>query len=142
MPWRRLTAFVCAIASPELVVAGDICYRVNPDSPIDQRFLSKLENSGIQYKKELPDLACISPSARAVASELRDAAHTELPQECVSFDERGNYAILRAKLRADNLMHWMEKSEGPLCYLRTDSVRVHRVIMQTFKGKHEGAGAV
>jgi len=121
--------FLCPVAAQE------VCFALNPESAIDRRFLAELRDQRVPYKQESSGLACVPPAVRQVASQLRDKVHTELPQQCVSFDDKSSYPALRRVLRAERVENWMDKPEGPLCYLLSDAIAVQRVIKKSLKPK-------
>lgn len=106
----------------------EVCYRIIPDSAISQYFLEILKASGTKFSMDGSDLVCYAMSDQDRIAALRNQARTARPEQCWNFDDRKRLIPLLEKLRSEGIPSWMEKPEGPVCFLAKDEHRVRGIV--------------
>ena len=107
---------------------AETCQRIILELAIRQYFVESLRTSGTKFKMDGPELVCFADSDTARVEALSMQAYAARPQQCWNFDDRKRLQPLLNRLRAEGIPSWMEKFEGPVCYLERDQRRVASIV--------------
>ena len=111
----------------------EVCHQIIPESAVSQYFLKSIRESGIQYSLARSDVVCFAERDQELVEKLSDLAFKKLPQQCQQFDDRKRLPPFMNRLRSAGVSSWMEKPDGPVCYLLKDARRVRDLVAETSK---------
>lgn len=103
---------------------NDVCFGINSKSAVDQTFIARLGTAGIKHTTPFNEVICVGPESGEKARSLRNAVSSTMPTQCVAFDSKTNYVELSELLKRESIDSWLDKPQGPLCYLLRDQKRV------------------
>jgi hypothetical protein len=112
---------------PVVTAASETCFLINPQSVIDQAFVSALDKSSITHTRPDPRSVCYSEKDEKAVGAMRLKVHSENQQECPIFATSSDVAAVENGLIRESIRSWRE-NPTQLCYLARDGKVVRRVI--------------
>ena len=110
---------------PMFVGAAATCTVINPQSVVDQAFVSEMATSSIAHNRPRPDWICYAESDERSVRIIRSKVHEANQPECATFASPADVAAVESALIVDAIRTWRE-APVKLCYLATDGRAVRR----------------
>jgi hypothetical protein len=132
--WRRA---ILVIWVPIVATASETCTVVNPQSVVDQAFISAMANSSIANTRPRRDWLCYADADEGAVAVIREKVHTANQPECVIFGASSEVAAVEGALVGESIRSWRESSLK-LCYLAKDGKAVRNAIDRAGRKRHDG----